>query len=219
MVGLVDAGLVVAGLILAFAGVRVFDYAVTVWGFLFGASVGLGVVGGAQGVEVVTGVPQGVGPVEGVVAIVVGGIVGIYLAWAAVKLLVLAPAFLLGGTVIAGAVGIRFQGTPDGLAVLVFVVGGIVGAAIAWAFFRVAVAVVTAAVGATMVTLSIDAAQLVTAATTLEPDTFPTPELSALFLGVFLLGLLAQIGLLSLGADEGGEGKGEDGPETDPEAA
>lgn len=215
MVGLVDAGLVLAGLILAFAGVRVFDYAVTVWGFLFGASVGLGVVGGAQGVEVVTGVPQGVGPVEGLVAIVVGGILGIYLAWAAVKLLVLAPAFLLGGSVIAGAVGIRFQGTPDALAFLVFVVGGIVGAAIAWAFFRVAVAVVTAAVGATMVTLSIDAAQLVTAATTLEPDTFPTPELSAWFLGVFILGLLTQIGLLSIGPDE----EGEDGPETDPGTA
>ncbi|MFT4890390.1 MAG: hypothetical protein ACI9YT_001305 [Halobacteriales archaeon] len=215
MVGLVDAGLVLAGLILAFAGVRVFDYAVTVWGFLFGASVGLGVVGGAQGVEVVTGVPQGVGLVEGIVAIVVGGVLGVYLAWAAVKLLVLAPAFLLGGAVIAGVVGIRFQGTPDALAVLVFIVGGIVGAAIAWAFFRVAVAVVTAAVGATMVTLSIDAVQLVTAVTTLEPDTFPTPELSAWFLGVFLLGLLTQIGLLSIGADE----EGEEGPETDPGTA
>ena len=103
---LVDAGLVLAGLVLAFAGVRVFDYAVTVWGFLFGASVGLGIVGGAQGVQVVTGVPTGVGPVEGLVAVVIGGVVGIYLAWAAVKLLVIAPAFLLGGSVVAGALGI-----------------------------------------------------------------------------------------------------------------
>jgi len=213
MVGFVDVGLVLAGLVLAFAGVRVFDYAVTVWGFLFGASVGLGVVGGAQGVEVVTGVPQGVGPVEGIVAVVVGGMVGIYLAWAAVKLLVIAPAFLLGGSVVAGALGIRFQGTPDAFAVLVFVVGGIVGAAIAWRFFRVAVAVVTAAVGATMVTLSIDAAELVTAVTTLEPDTFPAPELSALFLAVFVLGLLTQVGLLWTGEDEGRTGGQETGPD------
>ena len=210
MVGLVDVGLVIAGLILAFAGVRVFDYAVTVWGFLFGASVGLGIVGGAQGVQVVTGVPKGVGPVEGLVAVVIGGMVGIYLAWAAVKLLVIAPAFLLGGTVVAGALGIRFQGTPDAFAVVVFVVGGIVAAAVAWRFFRVAVAVVTAAVGATMVTLSIDAAELVTAVTTLEPDTFPTPELSAWFLGVFLLGLATQVGLLWTGADERGDGEDRD---------
>lgn len=214
--GLVDAGLVLAGLVLAFAGVRVFDYAVTVWGFLFGASVGLGIVGGAQGVEVVTGVPQGVGPVEGVVAVVLGGIVGIYLAWAAVKLLVIAPAFLLGGSVVAGALGIRFQGTPDALAVVVFVVAGIVAAAVAWRFFRMAVAVVTAAVGATMVTLSIDAADLVTAVTTLEPDTFPTPELSALFLAVFVLGLVVQVGLLGIGADEAGDDEDRD---TDTKAA
>ncbi|MFQ3293537.1 MAG: hypothetical protein ACI9PP_000823 [Halobacteriales archaeon] len=198
MVEFVDVGLIIAGVLLAFAGVRVFDYAVTVWGFLFGASVGLGIVGGAQGVAVATGVPKGVGLLEGFVAIVLGGMIGIYLAWAAVKLLVIAPAFLLGGSIIAGAAGIRFQGTPDAFAFLVFVVGGIVGAAIAWRFFRVAVAVVTAAVGATMVTLSIDAGQLVTAATTLEPDTFPTPELSALFLGVFVLGLLTQVWLLSI---------------------
>jgi hypothetical protein len=216
MVGLVDVGLVVAGLILAFAGVRVFDYAVTVWGFLFGASVGLGLVGGAQGAEIVTGVPQGVGPVEGLVGIVVGGMVGIYIAWAAVKLLVLVPAFLLGASATAAAVGIRFQGTPDALAVIVVVVGGVVGAAIAWRFFRVAVAVVTAAVGATMVTLSIDAAQLVTAVTSLEPDTFPTPELSAWFLGVFLLGLATQVGLLWTGADESGDGEDRD---TDAKAA
>jgi hypothetical protein len=216
MVGLVDVGLVVAGLILAFAGVRVFDYAVTVWGFLFGASVGLGLVGGAQGAEIVTGVPQGVGPVEGLVGIVVGGMVGIYIAWAAVKLLVLVPAFLLGASATAAAVGIRFQGTPDALAVIVVVVGGVVGAAIAWRFFRVAVAVVTATVGATMVTLSIDAAQLVTAVTTLEPDTFPTPELSAWFLGVFLLGLATQVGLLWTGADESGDGEDRD---TDAKAA
>jgi hypothetical protein len=216
MVGLVDVGLVVAGLILAFAGVRVFDYAVTVWGFLFGASVGLGLVGGAQGAEIVTGVPQGVGPVEGLVGIVVGGMVGIYIAWAAVKLLVLVPAFLLGASATAAAVGIRFQGTPDALAVIVVVVGGVVGAAIAWRFFRVAVAVVTATVGATMVTLSIDAAQLVTAVTSLEPDTFPTPELSAWFLGVFLLGLATQVGLLWTGADERGDGEDRD---TDAKAA
>ncbi|HKL28368.1 MAG TPA: DUF4203 domain-containing protein [Natrialbaceae archaeon] len=210
MVGLVDVGLVLAGLVLAFAGVRVFDYAVTVWGFLFGASVGLGIVGGAQGAEIATGVPQGVGPIEGLVAIVVGGMLGIYLAWAAVKLLVLVPAFLLGASASAAVVGIQFQGTPDAFAVIVVVVGGVVGAAIAWRFFRVAVAVVTAAVGATMVTLSIDAAQLVTAVTTLEPDTFPTPELSAWFLGVFVLGLATQVGLLWTGADESGEGEDRD---------
>jgi len=210
MVGLVDVGLVLAGLVLAFAGVRVFDYAVTVWGFLFGASVGLGIVGGAQGAEIATGVPQGVGPIEGLVAIVVGGMLGIYLAWAAVKLLVLVPAFLLGASASAAVVGIQFQGTPDAFAVIVVVVGGVVGAAIAWRFFRVAVAVVTAAVGATMVTLSIDAAQLVTAVTTLEPDTFPTPELSAWFLGVFILGLATQVGLLWTGADESGEGEDRD---------
>jgi hypothetical protein len=206
MVGILDVGLVIAGLILAFAGVRVFDYAVTAWGFLFGASVGLGIVGGAKGFQeaaVVTGVPKGVGPVEGVLAIVVGGLLGVYLAWAAVKLLVLVPAFLLGASVTAAALGIPFQGTPGAIAVIVVVVGGVVGAAIGWAFFRVAVAVVTAAVGATMVTLSIDAAQLVTAATSLEPDTVPTPELSAWFLGVFLLGLLVQLGLLSVWDAEG----------------
>jgi len=216
MVGLVDVGLVLAGLVLAFAGVRVFDYAVTVWGFLFGASVGLGIVGGAQGAEIATGVPQGVGPIEGLVAIVVGGMLGIYLAWAAVKLLVLVPAFLLGASASAAVVGIQFQGTPDAFAVIVVVVGGVVGAAIAWRFFRVAVAVVTAAVGATMVTLSIDAAQLVTAVTTLEPDTFPTPELSAWFLGVFLLGLATQVGLLWTGEAEGQDGEDRD---ADAEAA
>ncbi|MEF8831432.1 MAG: DUF4203 domain-containing protein [Halobacteriales archaeon] len=192
MGALVEVALVVGGLALAFAGVRFFDLAVSVTGFLIGALIGTTYVGGQADPSTL----------ELAGGVIVGGIVGVGLAWAFVKFVVMAPGFLAGAGTAVAVLDPGRLADAQLLTLLVVLFGGLVGAAIAWALFRVVVAVLTAGVGATLVSLGGNLDGVVDAVVALDPGALPVDSLGLVFWLVFVLGTVAQIVQLAAGTDD-----------------
>jgi hypothetical protein len=171
--------LVVFGLVLATTGVFVYRKA------LFGFG---GLLGGAAGVLV--GVAIGADLLVFAAAAIVGAVVGIYLVLTAYRIAVLAAGGISGlavGTYVASA-SLTSPGTLVDPIVGVALVGGLVAG---WLLRRVIVLIVSAAWGASLV--SIGMAPAIENADTVREiaDAFVSPWLYAVFVG----GIAAQVGL------------------------
>ena len=147
---LVQAGLVVGGLLLGVAGFRIERVAVMLVGFAPGA-----LAGATLAPQFVSNASDGGALVLTAVAALVGGLLGAQLAWSAWVLVHAIPGFVAGVAVSAPAVGVSTSNPTLGPEVAVVVVAGLAGAVLAWAVHRVFVAVLTAGVGSAMVNVAV----------------------------------------------------------------
>ncbi|MFC7323188.1 phosphate ABC transporter permease [Halorubrum rutilum] len=194
----VNAGLVLAGLLLAFVGAAVSVYAVTLTGLLVGGGAGYLAAPGLVGLLAVDGL------VLTSVAVAVGAAVGGFLAYAGLSFAVVAIGGLVGGFAGRFAVGPLYAADAAGIEGTLLLVGATlagvaVGALLGFVLSRTTLVVSTAFIGAAFASRSITPATLDAAAAgpSVEPLLF---DVSApAFVAVFALGALSQLGLFRFG--------------------
>ncbi|MDR5672850.1 phosphate ABC transporter permease [Halalkaliarchaeum sp. AArc-GB] len=192
MVTPVDVGLVLVGLLLAFVGAALSVYAVTLAGFLVGAGTGyvfapslLGVVG-AEGLVATAGI------------VVVVGLVGAFLAYAGLSFAVMGIGGIVGAFIARFAVApIYVAGTWETAAVTV--VGLVVGALFGLIATKLTLVFTSGFIGSAFATRSLTLAEFQAAQETLSIEPLIFDMLSPLFLAVFVLGVLFQVGLFRFG--------------------
>lgn len=192
------AGLVVAGLLLAFVGAAVSVYAVALTGVLVGAGAGYLAAPNLAGLIAVDGL------VLTGAAVAVGAAVGGFLAYAGLSFAVVAHRWarrrlrraVRGRPDVRGRRG-RDRGTL--LLVGATLAGVAVGALFGFVLSRTTLVVSTAFIGAAFASRSITPATLdaATAQTSVEPLLFDVT--APAFLAVFALGALSQFGLFKFG--------------------
>lgn len=192
------AGVVVAGLLLAFVGAAVSVYAVSLTGFLIGAGAGYLTAPNLVGLIAVDGL------VLSAVGVLLGGAIGGFLAYAGLSFAVLAIGGVVGGFAGRFAVGPLYAadaGGIEGTALLVgaTLAGVAVGALFGFVLTRTTLVVSTAFIGAALASRSLTPASFATAAeeVTVEPLLFDPTALP--FLALFVLGGLSQLGLFKFG--------------------
>ncbi|WP_123620208.1 phosphate ABC transporter permease [Halorubrum sp. CSM-61] len=192
------AGLVVAGLLLAFVGAAVSVYAVTLTGVLVGAGAGYLAAPNLAGLIAVDGL------VLSAAAAALGAAVGGFLAYAGLSFAVVAIGGLVGGFAGRFAVGPLYAADAAGIEGTLLLVGATlagvaVGALFGFVMSRTTLVVSTAFIGAAFASRSITPATLDAAAaqTTVQPLLFDVT--APAFLAVFALGALSQLGLFKFG--------------------
>lgn len=192
MVGILDVALVVVGLVLAFGGAALSIYAVGLLGFAIGAGGAfvlapqlLGAAG-AQGLPAMAAV------------VLVGGVLGAALAYSALSFATAVPAFVVGAFIGLKMVSpllldgglLRF-----GVAFAVGVVAALVG----FTLTKYALVGISAFVGAALASRVLTPASFQAAREGFTVDPLLFDPFAPLFLAVFALGLLSQVGLFRLG--------------------
>lgn len=193
-----SGGFIIAGLLLAFVGATVTVYAVTLTGLLVGAGAGYLVAPNLVGVVAVDGVMVTAGVVTA------GGLVGGFIAYAGLSFAVLGIAGIVGGfggRFVVGPVYAADATGLEGTGLLVgATLGGIaVGMLLGFVLTKTTLMVSTAFLGAAFASRSLTPTtfETVAAEATVAPLVFdPT---APLFVAVFALGVLSQIGLVRLG--------------------
>ncbi|WP_144798189.1 phosphate ABC transporter permease [Halorubrum depositum] len=194
----VNAGLVLAGLLLAFVGAAVSVYAVTLTGLLVGGGAGYLAAPSLVGLIAVDG------PVLTGVAVAIGAAVGGFLAYAGLSFAVVAIGGLVGGFAGRFAVGPLYAADAAGFEGTLLLVGATlagvaVGALFGFVLSRTTLVVSTAFIGAAFASRSITPATLDAAAAgpSVEPLLFDVA--APVFVAVFALGALSQLGLFRFG--------------------
>lgn len=200
-----NGGLVLAGLLLAFVGAAVSVYAVTLTGLLIGAGAGYLFAPNVVGFLAVDGALLTIG------AVVVGGLIGGFLAYAGLSFVVLGISGVVGGFISRFVVGPQYAVDAAGLegtAVLVGVTlaGIAIGMLVGFVLTKTALVFSTALIGAAFASRSLTPANFgtVAAETTVEPLLFDFT--GPVFLAIFTLGVLSQFGLFC--SVESAEGEG-----------
>ncbi|WP_050033399.1 hypothetical protein [Halorubrum halophilum] len=198
MITPLSAGLVVAGLLLAFVGAAVSVYAVTLTGVLVGAGAGYLAAPNLAGLIAVDGL------VLTAAAAALGAAVGGFLAYAGLSFAVVAIGGLVGGFAGRFAVGPMYAADAGGIEGTLLLVGATlagvaVGALLGFVMSRTTLVVSTAFIGAAFASRSLTPATLDAAAAeaTVEPLLFDVT--APAFLAVFVLGALSQLGLFRFG--------------------
>jgi len=198
MITPLSAGIVLAGLLLAFVGAAVSVYAVTLTGVLVGAGAGYLAAPSLAGLIAVDGLL-----LTGAAA-ALGAAAGGFLAYAGLSFAVVAIGGLVGGFAGRFAVGPMYAADATGIEGTLLLVGATlagvaVGALFGFVLSRTTLVVSTAFIGAAFASRSITPATLdaATAATTVEPLLFDVT--APLFLAVFVFGALSQVGLFRFG--------------------
>ncbi len=193
-----DAGLVVAGLLLAFVGAAVSVYAVTLTGILIGGGAGYLLSPNLVGLVAVDALAVTGG------AVVVGAALGGFLAYAGLSFAVLGIGGVVGGFVGRFAVGPFYAADAAGLEGTLLLVGATlagvaVGALFGFVLSRTTLVVSTAFIGAAFASrsLTVDAFETAVEELTVEPILFDVT--APAFLAVFALGVLSQLGLFKFG--------------------
>ncbi|WP_066413696.1 phosphate ABC transporter permease [Halorubrum aethiopicum] len=193
-----NAGVVVAGLLLAFVGAAVSVYAVSLTGFLIGAGAGYLAVPNLAGLIAVDGL------VLSAAGVLLGGAIGGFLAYAGLSFAVLAIGGVVGGFAGRFAVGPLYAADAVGIQGTALLVGATlagvaVGALFGFVLTRTTLVVSTAFIGAALASRSLTPASFATAAEelTVEPLLFDPTALP--FLAMFVLGGLSQLGLFKFG--------------------
>ncbi len=188
-----DIGIIVIGLILVFFGAALSVYSVVLLGLL---------IGGFGGYLLAPEVLALVGSLEGAVGIgiivLIGGAIGMFLAYSALSFVMAGAGFLVGAFL-----G-RFLVTPlmDGgllIAIGAVVIGGVVGAWVGVVLTKTGLIVITSFIGAAVASrsLTLETLDTVRVDWSIEPVLFD--PLAPVFLGLFILGILSQFGLFKLG--------------------
>ena len=188
-----DLGIILIGLILVFFGAALSVYSVVLLGLLLGGFGGyllapeiLGLVGSLEGTVGIA------------VIVVIGGAIGMFLAYSALTFVVAGAGFLVGAFL-----G-RFLVAPlmDGglfFAIGAVIIGGVVGAWVGVVLTKTGLIVITSFIGAAVASRSLTLSSLdaVRVDWSIEPVLFD--PLAPWFLGLFILGILSQFGLFKLG--------------------
>jgi hypothetical protein len=198
---LVDIGLLLVGLVLVFFGAALSVYAVSLLGFLIGAG------GGYVIAPTILGAFGAQGFVGFAVAVIVGGLLGAALSYVALSFATAVPSFVVGSYI--GLYVITPIFTEGGLIrYLVMVVAGIAGAVLGFTLTKFALMFITSFVGAALASGAVTVANFTTARESFSPDPILFDPLARtplfgvevpLFGGLFVLGVLSQIGLFRLG--------------------
>ena len=198
MVTPLDAGLVVAGFLLAFVGAAASVYAVTLTGALIGAGAGYLLSPNLVGLVAVDALA-----LTGT-AVVIGGALGGFLAYAGLSFAVLGIGGVVGGFVGRFAVGPFYAADAAGLEGTLLLVGATlagvaVGALFGFVLSRTTLVVSTAFIGGAFASRSLtaDAFEAAAEGLTVEPILFDVT--APAFLAVFVLGVLSQFGLFKFG--------------------
>lgn len=202
---LLAAILVIPGILLLVAGVSLYDTAIMVVGFFIGAGI-------AGSGAIATGLTEStVGLAAAAFLVLVIGFIAAYLAIAFHHLLIVGLGFI-GGAVLALTLlqGAGIPATPTGAlaggtapttaditGIAALVIGGILGASIGWVLFRAFVIVITAVIGAGLITTGIttvthDPGEPVTLQTLSEQPELALMGDGLLFTGLVLFGILVQ---------------------------
>lgn len=189
MVDVIGIGLVVVGAVVLLAGAALSVYGVGLLGAWVGGVAGF-FLAPIVGIE---------GPVGATIAVAVGVAAGLLATYLVLSIAIASLGFLVGGylgVVLTGAV----LGPDVGFLRLVgFLVGGVVGAGLAPYLTRTLLVVVTAFVGAALVSGSLTVADFATAQAELTPEPLLVDPGSVLLLVLFALGVLVQLGLFRFG--------------------
>lgn len=198
---LIAAGVVVAGVVLLFAGAALSVYATALLGVLIGGGTGYVAapqVLGAVGAEGIVGL---------VAVIAVGGAFGALSAYLALSFATAIPGFVVGAYI--GLYVITPLFTEGGLVrYLVLLLGGVGGALVAFTATKIALVFITAFIGATLASRAVTVEDVTAAreAFSLDPILFDPLGTTALvgievplFGVLFVLGVLSQVGLFKLG--------------------
>lgn len=198
MVTPLEAGLVVAGLLLAFVGAAVSVYAVTLTGLLIGAGAGYVLAPNVVGVIAAEGLVVTAGTV------LAGAAIGGFLAYAGLSFAVLGIGAVVGGFLGRFAVGPLYATDAAGIEGTLLLVGATlagvaVGALFGFVLTRTTLVVSTAFIGAAFASrqLTLDAFTAARETVSVEPLLFDPTAWP--FLAVFALGVLSQFGLFKLG--------------------
>lgn len=193
MVDLVTIGLVLAGLVLLFAGAALSVYGVVL----------LGVVGGGGGGYLLAPTVAPVLGLEGLIAtggtIVLGAVAGAVLGYLLMSFTVAALSFVVGsflGYALLSPILVDGAWYVEGTFALAV---GAVAALLAMVLTKTMLIVITSVVGASFASTSLTAGEFRAAqeALTLEPLVFDAT--SPLFLALLVLGVLSQFGLFKFG--------------------
>ncbi len=198
MVTPLDIGVVAVGLLLAFVGAAVSVYAVTLTGFLIGAGAGYLAAPNLVGLIAVDGLVLSAG------AVLIGGALGGFLAYAGLSVAVLVIGGTVGGFVGRFAIGPWYAADAAGLegtALLVgaTLVGVAAGALLGFVLTRTTLMLSTAFIGAALGTRSLTPEAFSTAAEEIALDPILFDPTAIPFLAVFVLGFLSQFGLFKFG--------------------
>ncbi|MEF8779734.1 MAG: phosphate ABC transporter permease [Haloferacaceae archaeon] len=192
MITPVDVGLVLAGLLLAFVGAALSVYTVTLAGFLVGAGTGYVFAPslmGAAGAE-------GLAATAGVAVLV--GLVGAFLAYTGLSFAVMGIGGVVGAFVARFAVAPIYAGGTLEIAA-VTIVGLVVGALFGLIATKLTLVFASAFIGSAFATRSLTLEEFRAAQEALSIDPLIFEMLSPLFLAVFVLGVLFQLGLFRFG--------------------
>ncbi|GAB3418792.1 hypothetical protein GCM10027435_19370 [Haloparvum alkalitolerans] len=194
----VDAGLIVAGLLLAFVGAAVSVYAVTLTGLLVGAGAGYALA------PTLTGFLAVEGAVLSAVAVLGGAAVGAFLAYSGLSFAVLGIGAVVGGFLGRFVAGPLYAGGAGGLEGTLLLAGATlagvaVGAVFGFVLTRSTLVFSTAFIGAAFATRSLTVASFEAAGSELALEPLLFDPVAPAFLGVFALGVLSQFGLFKLG--------------------
>jgi len=192
------AGVVLAGLLLAFVGAAVSVYAVSLTGLLIGAGAGYLAVPTLSGVVAVGG------PALTAAAVIIGGALGGFLAYTGLSIAVLAIGGVVGGFLGRFAVGPFYAADAAGVTGTALLVGATlagvaVGALVGFVLTRTTLVGSTAFIGAALASRELTPQSFATAAADLTAAPLLFDATAPVFLGVFVLGALSQLGLFKFG--------------------
>lgn len=187
-----DVGVVLAGLLLAFVGAAVSVYAVTLTGFLIGAGAGYLAAPNLAGLLAAEGLLVSAG------AVVVGGAIGAFLAYAGLSFAVLGIGALVGAFVGRFVVGPLYV---DGTIFLAgaTLAGMAVGAIVGFVLTRTTLVFSTAFIGSLLASRSLTPADLEAATDPIALEPLAFDPTAPAFLAIFVLGVLSQVGLFKFG--------------------
>lgn len=189
---LVNVGLLLVGLLLAFVGAALSVYAVTLTGFMVGAGAGYVIAPNIVGLVAAEGMVVSAG------AVVVFGLLGAFVAYAGLSFAVLGIGAVVGAFVGRFAVG-PFYGEELLVLTGATLAGLAVGAIVGFVLTRTTLVFSTAFIGAAFGTGSLTLADFKLAQETLSIDPLIFEMTAPLFLAVFGLGVLSQVGLFKFG--------------------
>lgn len=192
MVDLTAVALVAGGAVLLFAGAALSVYGVGLLGVLLGGGAGyivaptIGDVANVDGVLAVA------------VAVLVGGIAGMLVTYALLSMAIAAVGFgigvVFGLNVVAPALGAAWY--VEFLAALAV---GVVVAGAGMFLTKTTMVLISSFIGAALASRSLTMSEFTAAQEALRPDPLVFDLAEPLFLGLFVLGVLSQLGLFKFG--------------------
>ena len=192
MIDPVSVALVVGGLVLLLFGAALSIYGVALLGV---------VVGGGGGYLVAPTIGSAVG-VEGFaaigVAVVVGALAGLVITYVLLSMAIAAAGFTVGTYIGFVAIApLLDEGTI--ITVLAALAVGIGAAFLGMFLKRTTMVIITSFLGAALASGSLTPSDIGTAQSNFSPEPLLFDPVGAIFLGLFVLGILSQFGLFKLG--------------------